>query len=103
MNAEYLTCLTDVTTHIRSMRERLPNIDQTELAQLNDRLAALNLSGAQVDEVEKLKEAFMLLANEISETLQSVNEYCVQLRSDLNQAENHSHGVIAYTVAQQNK
>lgn len=103
MKAEYVNCLAEVTTQIRIMRESLPDVDTEQLAKLNARLAELDISDAKPDEVAKLRDAFALLAQEINQTMEKINDYCEELRADLADVDNHSHGVKAYVLAQHNK
>jgi|GEM_PF-7103346 len=103
MKHDYLNHLSGVASQIRAMRENLPEVNDSDLAILSQKLAELDISGAEEGEVARLKEAFALLGDEIQMTMQRLDQYCDELRGNLDDLQQHSTGVKAYAVAHNSK
>lgn len=103
MTNECLTQLAEIASRIRSMRVNLPEVNNTDLAQLHHELAKIDLGDVKDDEVAHLQESISLLAGEINQTLERLNQYCEEMRTNLSEIEQHSTGVKAYAVTQNSR
>lgn len=100
MKKEFMTSLAQITTRIKTLREDLPHICDQNLLDLNTELAQLDLSQADAAEVAKLQDAFAQLSDEVAQTMKRLDQFCDELRNNVDEMHTHSEGVKTYATAQ---
>lgn len=99
MKQEYMEMIAEITQNIKGLRENLPEVTDEELSVLSHKLTQLDLSNTKQDEVMSLQEAFSRLAYEVNETMLRLNEYCDELKNNVEEMHTHTTAVKAYAVA----